>query len=33
MYEQIFIANESKQHFGHPKSSIVWMGMGEPLLN
>ncbi|HOF15767.1 MAG TPA: 23S rRNA (adenine(2503)-C(2))-methyltransferase RlmN [Bacteroidales bacterium] len=34
MYEQIFIANEeSKQHFGHPISNIVWMGMGEPLLN
>lgn len=34
MYEQIFIANEeSKKHFGHPINNIVWMGMGEPLLN
>ncbi len=34
MYEQIFIANEeSKKHFGHPITNIVWMGMGEPLLN
>ena len=34
MYEQVFIANEeSKQHFGHPITNIVWMGMGEPLLN
>ncbi|MBP7101653.1 MAG: 23S rRNA (adenine(2503)-C(2))-methyltransferase RlmN [Bacteroidales bacterium] len=34
MYEQVFIANEeSKQLFGHPLTNIVWMGMGEPLLN
>jgi len=34
MYEQVFIANEeSKLHFGHPITNLVWMGMGEPLLN
>ncbi|MDD3692034.1 MAG: 23S rRNA (adenine(2503)-C(2))-methyltransferase RlmN [Bacteroidales bacterium] len=34
MYEQVFRANqESMVHFGHPISNIVWMGMGEPLLN
>lgn len=34
MYEQVFTANrESLEQFGHPISNIVWMGMGEPLLN
>ena len=34
MFEQIFIANEeSKLLFGYPITNIVWMGMGEPLLN
>lgn len=34
MYAQVFMANqESQQRFGRPLSNIVWMGMGEPLLN
>ncbi|HOS15657.1 MAG TPA: 23S rRNA (adenine(2503)-C(2))-methyltransferase RlmN [Bacteroidales bacterium] len=34
MYEQVYMANlESIEQFGHPISNIVWMGMGEPLLN
>ncbi|MBO4281976.1 MAG: 23S rRNA (adenine(2503)-C(2))-methyltransferase RlmN [Bacteroidales bacterium] len=34
MYAQVFAARqESEARFGHPLSNIVWMGMGEPLLN
>lgn len=34
MYAQVFMANqESRQRCGRPLSNIVWMGMGEPLLN
>lgn len=34
MYAQVFMAHrESLQRYGHPLSNIVWMGMGEPLLN
>ena len=34
IYDQVFILNEqAKQNFGRPLSNIVYMGMGEPLLN
>ena len=34
IYDQVFILNEeSISHFGKPLSNIVYMGMGEPLLN
>ncbi|MDG2139822.1 MAG: 23S rRNA (adenine(2503)-C(2))-methyltransferase RlmN [Flavobacteriales bacterium] len=34
IYDQAFILNEeAKQNFGRPLSNIVFMGMGEPLLN
>ena len=34
IYDQIFILNEEAlQNFGKPLSNIVYMGMGEPLLN
>ncbi len=34
IYDQVFILNEeAKQNFGRPLSNIVFMGMGEPLLN
>ena len=34
IYDQVFILNEqAKQNFGKPLSNIVYMGMGEPLLN
>lgn len=34
MYAQVFLAHqESLQRCGRPLSNIVWMGMGEPLLN
>lgn len=34
MYAQVFMANqESLERFGHPLSNLVWMGMGEPLLD
>lgn len=34
IYDQVFILNEEALlHFGRPLSNIVFMGMGEPLLN
>ncbi len=34
IYDQVFILNEEAfSHFGRPLSNIVYMGMGEPLLN
>lgn len=34
MFAQVHAARlESGQRYGHPLSNIVWMGMGEPLLN
>ena len=34
IYDQVFLLNEqAKQNFGRPLSNIVYMGMGEPLLN
>jgi len=34
IYDQVYILNEeAKQNFGKPLSNIVYMGMGEPLLN
>jgi len=34
IYDQVFTLNqESEKHFGRPLSNIVYMGMGEPLLN
>ena len=34
IYDQVFILNEEAlAHFGKPLSNIVYMGMGEPLLN
>lgn len=34
MYAQVYKAQqESMARYGHPLSNIVWMGMGEPLLN
>lgn len=34
IYDQVFLLNEqSKENFDHPLSNIVYMGMGEPLLN
>lgn len=34
IYDQAFILNEeAKKNFGRPLSNIVYMGMGEPLLN
>ena len=34
IYDQVYILNEeAKQNFGRPLSNIVYMGMGEPLLN
>lgn len=34
IYDQVFILNEEAlSHFGKPLSNIVYMGMGEPLLN
>ena len=34
IYDQVFSLNqESEKHFGKPLSNIVYMGMGEPLLN
>ena len=34
IYDQVFILNkEAISHFGRPLSNIVYMGMGEPLLN
>lgn len=33
IYDQVFQVNEqSREHFGHPLTNIVFMGMGEPLL-
>ena len=29
----VHIANQSQEHYGIPLSNIVYMGMGEPLLN
>ncbi len=34
IYDQVVhIANQSQEHYGIPLSNIVYMGMGEPLLN
>ena len=34
IYDQVYLLNqESEKHFGRPLSNIVYMGMGEPLLN
>jgi len=34
IFDQVVILNnQSEEHFGHPLSNIVYMGMGEPLLN
>lgn len=34
IYDQVYKLNqESEKHFGRPLSNIVYMGMGEPLLN
>ena len=34
IYDQVYRLNqESEKHFGRPLSNIVYMGMGEPLLN
>lgn len=34
MYAQVFMGNqESQRRYGRPLSNMVWMGMGEPLLN
>jgi len=34
IYDQVFILNEEAiSHFGKPLTNIVYMGMGEPLLN
>jgi len=34
IYDQVYTLNEeSQKHFGRPLSNIVYMGMGEPLLN
>ncbi len=34
IFDQVFFANEeSKKRFGRPLSNIVFMGMGEPLMN
>ena len=34
IYDQVFALNqEALQHFGRPLTNIVYMGMGEPLLN
>ncbi|MEO1450102.1 MAG: 23S rRNA (adenine(2503)-C(2))-methyltransferase RlmN [Bacteroidota bacterium] len=34
IYDQIFaLRQEAEEHFGRPLSNIVYMGMGEPLLN
>ena len=34
IYDQVYILNEEAiSHFGRPLSNIVYMGMGEPLLN
>ncbi|MEM9986298.1 MAG: 23S rRNA (adenine(2503)-C(2))-methyltransferase RlmN [Bacteroidota bacterium] len=34
IYDQVFSLNqESERHFGKPLSNVVYMGMGEPLLN
>ena len=34
IYDQVFLLNEeSKKYFKKPITNIVYMGMGEPLLN
>ena len=34
IYDQVVIVNkQAEEHFGHPLTNIVFMGMGEPLLN
>ena len=34
IYDQVVMVNQqSLEHFGHPLTNIVYMGMGEPLLN
>ncbi|MEM6263529.1 MAG: 23S rRNA (adenine(2503)-C(2))-methyltransferase RlmN [Bacteroidota bacterium] len=34
IYDQVYLLNEeAEKHFGRPLSNIVYMGMGEPLLN
>lgn len=34
IYDQVVLVNKlSMEHFGHPLTNIVYMGMGEPLLN
>lgn len=34
IYDQVVIVNQQAiEHFGHPLTNIVFMGMGEPLLN
>jgi 23S rRNA (adenine2503-C2)-methyltransferase len=34
IYDQVaLIAQQAQEHFGYPLSNIVYMGMGEPLLN
>lgn len=34
MFAQVLLARrESERRFGHPLGNLVWMGMGEPLLN
>jgi 23S rRNA (adenine2503-C2)-methyltransferase len=33
IYDQVFLVNQQAlEHFGHPLTNIVYMGMGEPLL-
>ena len=33
IYDQVFLVNaQALEHFGHPLTNIVYMGMGEPLL-